>query len=198
MKSFKRVKIQIFRLFVRDSGRRRLRPRVRRCLGLRNRVRLVPRNHRPPAWPPSPLVVSYDTQMSLYTLLAIRRILPWLDGADLAADATLQQRVRVAFADKYLDFFQDPDNNRAPGQTVMRALLDYSRSPKTTGVEGSLLNDNKGCGTIMCAPWLSLLNLTEPIIAWRRPCNPKTTHDHPAATLSAATAAIIYAPAAAL
>lgn len=142
--------------------------------------------------PPSPLQITDDTQMSLYNARALREILR--DESELGSllvDNEQQIRVRRIFARFHLDYEIDPDNNRAPGNTVMSALYSYRRSAQLTGLEGSLPNDSKGCGTIMRSPWFGLLPLDRRIVAVLAILQSETTHGHPQAALSAAIAALI-------
>jgi len=142
--------------------------------------------------PPRRLQITDDTQMSLYNARALRQILQEEDNLDfLLVDEEQQVRIRKIFADFHLDYEIDPDNNRAPGRTVMSALYNYRRSDQLTGLEGSSSNDSKGCGTIMRSPWFGLLPLDRRIIAALAVLQSETTHGHPQAALSAAVAALM-------
>jgi len=142
--------------------------------------------------PPRLLKVTDDTQMSLYNLRAVRRIFAeGIDLTDLLDDRELQNRVRRIFADEHLEFGIDPDNNRAPGNTVMGALRAYRYSERATGLEGSSLNESKGCGTVMRAPWLGLLPLDRSTVIALAILQSQTTHGHSVATLSSAVTALV-------
>lgn len=140
----------------------------------------------PPAVPQE-LKVTDDTQMSLYTLEAIKTLRSrGVTFEGLATDAGLQNAVRRAFADAYLEFAHDPDNNRAPGRTVMTALAAYEESmDKITGDEGAD-NSSLGCGTIMRTPWLGLLPYTRPTLMSLAVLQAQTTHGHPKGWASSA------------
>jgi len=142
--------------------------------------------------PPRLLKVTDDTQMSLYNLRAMRRILAeGIDLGNILQDRELQSRVRRIFADEHLEFAVDPDNNRAPGNTVMGALRAYRSSERITGLEGSSLNESKGCGTVMRAPWLGLLPLERSTVIALAILQSQTTHGHSVATLSSAVTALL-------
>lgn len=144
--------------------------------------------------PPRPLVVSDDTQMSLYTLEAMMQ-LRGEDLSDLPDDPQLQARVRDAFAAQYLRFYDDPDNDRAPGHTCMTALGNLNGDPTVTPVAG---NDSKGCGTIMRAPWLGLLPYPAPVLASLSVLQSQVTHGHPLSWVSAAACTLLVRELAAL
>ncbi|GAB3847779.1 ADP-ribosylglycohydrolase family protein [Nesterenkonia populi] len=129
---------------------------------------------------PQELKVTDDTQMGLCTLEAIRTLRRrgiTLEG--LSTDAGLQNTVRRAFADAYLEFAHDPDNDRAPGETVMTALAGYEAAmDKITGDEGAD-NSSLGSGTIMRTPWLGLLPYTRSTLMSLAVLQSQTTHGHP-------------------
>lgn len=144
--------------------------------------------------PPRPLVVSDDTQMSLYTLEAISQ-LRGEDLSDLPSDRELQARVRDAFATQYLRFYDDPDNDRATGNTCMIALGSLDGNATATPVAR---NDSKGCGTIMRAPWLGLLPYPVPVLASLSVLQSQVTHGHPLSWVSAAACTLLVRELAAL
>lgn len=142
--------------------------------------------------PPVPrqLVVTDDTQMGLYTMQAVMDS-NVRDMEQVLVDPTVRDRVRLEFAYKHLDFYYDPDNNRAPGITCMTSLKTFATSPvKITGMEGNL-NDSKGCGTIMRAPWLGLLPYSRETIAVLAVLQSQTTHGNPVSWVAAAVAAVL-------
>lgn len=142
--------------------------------------------------PPKILRITDDTQMSLYNLRAIQRILESeTDLSNLANSVAQQDRIKKIFAEEHLHFSEDPDNNRAPGNTVMGALAIYGKSVRITGREGSSVNSSKGCGTVMRSPWIGLLDLPRETIILLAILQSETTHGHPNATISAAIAALI-------
>lgn len=134
-----------------------------------------------PVPPPRNLIVSDDTQMSIYTMKAIAAMTnngTVLDELDFN-DVTIQNNVRSSFARAYLMFYFDKDNNRAPGNTCMSALEKYHYSKQLTGREGSLGNDSLGCGTIMRTGWLGFLPYDRSTLANLAVLHSQVTHDDP-------------------
>jgi ADP-ribosylglycohydrolase len=151
---------------------------------------------------PSPLVVTDDTQMSLYNMKAIGDItetfkdrtdgdvLKAVDGAAVRR----QKDVLRIFAHRHIEYHLDPNNNRAPGIAVSESLdkLHHLATFKEiTGREGSEGNNSKGCGTIMRAPWIGALNISNESVVNLALLQSQTTHDHPVAWLSAGVAALL-------
>ena len=128
--------------------------------------------------------------MSLYNTWALQRILKLENLDDLLENGAKQGEVRRIFAEQHLRFEVDPDNGRAPGMTVMTALHHYRRSSQLTGLEGSELNNSKGCGTVMRAPWLGFLDQPRETVAMLSVLQSETTHGHPQAALCSAIAAL--------
>lgn len=148
---------------------------------------------------PKVLKVSDDTQMSLYTMSALKTLLDEgidlrQDYFDLAADAGLQNYVRRLFAEEYVSWARDPDNNRAPGMTCLRAVSEYENIKDldgiTTGAEGAA-NASLGCGTIMRAPWIGLLPYDEKTVATLAILQAQTTHGDPVGWIVSAIAALL-------
>lgn len=141
---------------------------------------------------PKRLVITDDTQMSLYNTEALKRLSTYKAGylSDLATNSDKQDNVRKIFAEEHLKFQVDRDNNRAPGLTVMRALQDYRESVQVTGLEGSSLNNSRGCGTVMRAPWIGLFNETRENIALLAILQSETTHGDGQAAICSAIAAL--------
>ena len=139
--------------------------------------------------PPNPLVVSDDTQMGIYTLQAI-----FDTDADLSRvheNVDDQNIMRKDFADQYVKFYYDEDNNRAPGMTCMSAIREYIESPvKETGLEG-LSNMSLGCGTIMRTPWIGLLPLERRTMVALSVLHSQTTHGDPAGWIASAIATLM-------
>ncbi|NTY62063.1 ADP-ribosylglycohydrolase family protein [Mycolicibacterium sphagni] len=104
---------------------------------------------------PQRLVITDDTQMTLALARAI-------DTAGTADDEAL----RTAIVDEFVGWRSDPDNNRAPGNTCLRATAALAAgSPWTAAtVVGS-----DGCGTVMrTSPAAFLPNhLWRPVAAWQ-------------------------------
>lgn len=122
--------------------------------------------------PPAQFVISDDTQMTLYLAKA-------LNGPAIGR----QRRILDAF----VDWYDDPDNNRAPGTTCLsscRALAIGMNWPQATNV---LTGD--GCGAVMrVAPAAFLPERTwQGIAAWQA----AATHGHPVAIASALVAASV-------
>lgn len=147
---------------------------------------------------PEVLKISDDTQMSLYTLKAIENLSREDDFFNnsgfvkaLLSDQDTQNRVRKEFAEQYLVFAADADNNRSPGGTVMRALAEYETSEKVTGMEGSESNYSLGCGTVMRAPWIGLLPYPREVIMALSILQAQTTHGDPAGWLISAMCSLL-------
>lgn len=140
---------------------------------------------------PEELVITDDTQMSIYNVLAMNEILHKnINLTRLGNDVTVQNQVRKIFANHHGDFFLDPDNNRAPGVTCMTSLEQYLRAtPKVTGREGNT-NYSNGCGTVMRAPWLGLYDLPRETIILLAVLQAQTTHGDPSGWVSSAIAAL--------
>lgn len=137
-----------------------------------------------------PLIVSDDTQMSLYNIRAMTDIANVIDVAKLD-DINVQNITRKIFAKEHLNFANNNDNDRAPGITCMDALYTYAtlRHPKQ-GNEGAN-NNSKGCGTIMRSGWLGLFPLKRETIWMLAILQSQTTHGNPTAWISAAIHAVL-------
>jgi len=152
---------------------------------------------------PQYAVVTDDTQMSLYAMYAImfeaENDLAALQGLQLSE--TKRAKIRTYFADSFLEFAHDPDNDRAPGLTCMNALRSYEHQKRRTvkekmdGSEG-VSPDSKGCGANMRVGWFGLLPLAEEDIINLAIIQSETTHGHPLAlsssVLTALTVKAIY------
>lgn len=154
-----------------------------------------------PKEPKGLLTISDDTQMSLYLMEAVTRIgrdqIHLLEG--LQHHESRRNDARRVIADSFLAYAQDPDNNRAPGMTVMNSLYEYRLIKESLGrddIDSSALwgsegakNNSKGCGANMRAPWLGLLELHEEDIINLAIIQAEVTHSHPLALASAAMTA---------
>lgn len=143
---------------------------------------------------PELLKVSDDTQMAIYTMNATLAIVRDLQKSDsnILEDKNIQDYARLVYVEEHLKFAHDPDNNRAPGMTCMSALSVLENGTPITGLEGSETNDSKGCGTIMRAPWIGLVNeLTEEEIFALAVIQSQTTHGNPISWLVSGVAAVI-------
>jgi ADP-ribosylglycohydrolase len=129
---------------------------------------------------PDSLIITDDTQMGLYSMWAAFKILETTSLKNIETNVEKQNYVRRMFAEQYVRFYGDIDNDRAPGMTCMGALKKYINNPNViTGREGALGNRSKGCGTIMRTPWLGLLPVTREEAAMLALLQSQTTHDHP-------------------
>ncbi len=130
--------------------------------------------------------------MGLCTLDAIRTLRRrgfTLEG--LSTDAGMQNTVRRAFADAYLEFAHDPDNDRGTGATEMAALAGYEAAmDKITGDEGAD-NSSLGSGAVTRAPWLGLLPYTRPTLMSLAVLQAQTTHGHPRGWAAAAVTTLL-------
>lgn len=146
--------------------------------------------------PPEVLKVSDDTQMGLYTMEAIKTIFGLVEDGEvdldlIGHDPGTTDFVRRIFADHYVKFSFDEDNNRAPGNTVMGALSEYIQSARVTGLEGAESNDSLGCGTIMRTPWIGLLPIRREDMVNFSILQSQTTHGHPGAWISSAVLTLL-------
>lgn len=147
---------------------------------------------------PNPALVTDDTQMSLYAIFAIMHEVSMNSEAltGLHYDEAKRNAARVLFADSFVEFAEDPDNNRAPGTTCMNALRSYQQFKRLsndgeamTGMEG-VIADSKGCGANMRSGWLGLLPLEEDDIINLAILQSETTHGHPLALASSVLTAL--------
>lgn len=147
---------------------------------------------------PDPALVTDDTQMSLYSVGAIMYEASMNPEAlkGLHYNEKKRNAVRVLFADSFVEFAEDPDNNRAPGTTCMSALKSYKQwkqlstnESEMTGMEG-VVADSKGCGANMRSGWLGLLPLEETDIINLAIIQSETTHGHPLALASSVLTAL--------
>jgi ADP-ribosylglycohydrolase len=141
---------------------------------------------------PKRLVVSDDTQMSIYNIYAIQQALMGYDLTQVMTDEYVRNSVRVIFANAHVMFYNDPDNTRAPGMTCMTALENYMKAPfHITGSEGGDTNQSKGCGANMRATWIGLLPYDRATIASLAIIQAETTHGGDDAGISAAITALM-------
>lgn len=135
--------------------------------------------------PPRLLVISDDTQMHLRTMEAVFEhydILASLDTDKILATGELQDEDTLffqntypgyqMFGDKYLEFFVDPLNVRAPGSTCMSALELFQNGYYHN-------NYSLGCGTVMRAPWLGALTYDRRKVAALSSIQADVTHGDP-------------------
>lgn len=131
---------------------------------------------------PQHLIVSDDTQMTLYLAQALdNKSDPMFDGDDICGD----------IIDRFIAWYHDPANTRAPGNTCLRAIeaLDAGHPWQSATVKSS-----DGCGANMRvapAAWMPE-HLWLPVAALQA----AVTHGSPAAVAAAVlTAQVIRAAA---
>lgn len=130
----------------------------------------------PVAAPAGTWKVSDDTQMAI----AVNDALADLTSTDFDPDVLDPDVLADAFIDRYLDWYHDPDNTRAPGSTCMGSLRQVGAGNAWHSAQGAFVS--RGCGAVMrVAPtafaddehWAGLAVLQAVI-----------THKHPTAALS--------------
>lgn len=153
-------------------------------------------------YPPERLIISDDTQMSLYNAQAMKNILDHLHLSCLSDDEEMQDLARKYFMNFHIAWLFDSRNDRAPGGTCITALTKFVYSSSfipsykipngLTGLEGlEMKKKSKGCGTIMRAPWLGLYGLDRETVALLSMIQSQTTHAHPSAWVSAAVLSVM-------
>ena len=142
------------------------------------------------------LIVSDDTQMTLFTLEA-------LNDTDLSDLDTCLERIRLAYLDWRATQKKVAPDWRPTGQIYHDHVLWENRAPGNTclwalgsGGHGTLkekINDSKGCGGVMRVAPIGLVKEYSPAQAFELAARAAaTTHGHPSGYLSAgALAAII-------
>jgi ADP-ribosylglycohydrolase len=120
---------------------------------------------------PEPALVTDDTQM---TLAVAGALLDALAEPPLRA-ATLEPRLR----DRYVVWLRDPENNRAPGTTCLRACERLEAGVRWAG---ATVAGSKGCGANMrVAPVGLVPGLTDGERAGAAQLQAAMTHGHPTA-----------------
>lgn len=145
----------------------------------------------------SRMLVSDDTQMSLYLLRGFR-------NAYNAQDSFEKQYYEIieSISMFFIDWFHDPENYRAPGIACMNALdilykevsslsymkkkiIQHRKSVDDFLVGGEHNSNSKGSGTVMRSPWIGILHAhgIVPDESLERFCNLQAsiTHQHPTA-----------------
>lgn len=104
---------------------------------------------------PQQLVITDDTQMTLALARAI----------DTAGPAN-PDNMRAAIIAEFIAWRSDPDNNRAPGNTCMRATAALATG--TPWTKATVVNSD-GCGTVMRTSAAAFLptHLWRPVAAWQ-------------------------------
>lgn len=141
---------------------------------------------------PERAVVTDDTQMSIYAMRAIfSNKKHYFTKFYKNPSQENANNVRKAFMDEFINFGDDPDNNRAPGLTCMGAIKRAKNHYKEMEDGQEFTNWNsKGCGANMRNPWFGLLNLSREQIAYLSVLQSETTHSHPLALASAIVTAL--------
>ncbi len=150
---------------------------------------------------PERAMISDDTQMSLYLLKGIKDLV--LQGetfgiTQITGDENVDNKqiftdekpIRVAIANRFLEWFYDPLNNRAPGAACLKGMEGYAGSTRQNGLEGTIW-EAMGCGANMRVGWLGLLNLTENEVARLAQIQAEITHGHGKAGASAVITALV-------
>ena len=145
-----------------------------------------------PEFPNKTAFITDDTQMGLTAMKAV------LDNWDIISNITLNasneedfsRHMRIMFGYEFIDWQNDPRNNRAPGNACMTALYQLSSTTIRTGLEGTQYN-SKGCGANMRNPWFGLLPLPEDKIIRLSILQAEVTHGHPLALSSAVLTALV-------
>lgn len=132
------------------------------------------------------LLVSDDTQMSLYLLNGFARVYD-----SRVPYAEQEKDIIVSIANQFLLWLYDPENCRAPGNACIGSMRELERkivgsANWNNAFDGGAINKNsKGSGTVMRSPWLGLLNACGMIPAENLEslCNLQSalTHQHPTA-----------------
>lgn len=129
--------------------------------------------------PPTDALYTDDTQMTLALTEGL------LDAGLYTALDLQMQRV----ADRFIEWANSPENNRAPGTTCMRSIrrLEQGHSWNTAGDANS-----KGCGTAMRVATLGYLyQHDEERLRQIAIESSRITHSHPAALAAAVAAAYL-------
>ncbi|MFJ9120371.1 ADP-ribosylglycohydrolase family protein [Streptomyces sp. NPDC102394] len=121
---------------------------------------------------PKPAIVTDDTQMTL----ALGRALRTAMDRGVLAPKLLERPLR----EEFVDWYRSPENNRAPGNTCLRAcelLTDDNRAWQDASQIGS-----KGCGANMRVAPIGLVpNLSDEQRAGAAQLQSALTHGHPTA-----------------
>ena len=97
-----------------------------------------------------PMTITDDTQMALAVL----------HGIDDAM--TTDHRYIDHISERFIEWLYDKDNNRGPGRTcltALRSLDEARRNGKDRTPWVGTVEDSKGCGANMRAPWIGLLSI---------------------------------------
>lgn len=141
---------------------------------------------------PKLLRVSDDTQMSISVVRGFTDTYTEVgeELVNIEKDEAMQSLFARNVAEHFIQFYHDPDNNRAPGNTCMGAIKRYMKSAKESGLEGSF-TDSKGCGANMRSGWLGLLPYAEEDLITMSILQAKVTHGHPDALIASALTTLL-------
>ena len=115
--------------------------------------------------------VTDDTQMMLAVGLAMMDV-----GGELEP-ASFAERIRLRF----LQWYVDPENNRAPGNTCLRACDGLGRMEDASVWQDATVLGSKGCGANMRVQPLGLMadGVADDVIAGASQLQAAMTHGHP-------------------
>ncbi|MGA4847990.1 ADP-ribosylglycohydrolase family protein [Streptomyces sp. G5(2025)] len=120
---------------------------------------------------PEPAYITDDTQMTL----ALSRALRTATGRGVLGPKRLERPLR----EEFVDWYQSPENNRAPGNTCMKAC--YLLKTGKPWEEASQVH-SKGCGANMRVAPLGLLpGIDDDVRAGAAQLQSALTHGHPTA-----------------
>ncbi|KRQ18043.1 ADP-ribosylglycohydrolase [Mycobacteroides sp. H001] len=149
--------------------------------------------------PGQPLLITDDTQMTLFTAEALIRArrAPDSEPAEIAHRAYLRWlhtqggQVPAEVLDGWLVTVPGLHSLRAPGKTCLSALESTSSPVRERGSRIHLLNNSKGCGAVMRAAPVGLAE-PDPVRAFELAADlGALTHSHPSGYLSAGAFAVI-------
>ncbi|TNY37148.1 ADP-ribosylglycohydrolase family protein [Thermomonospora catenispora] len=122
-----------------------------------------------PGPPDAPALVTDDTQM---TIAVAEGLLDALERPPLTPERVLPHWRR-----RFIDWLHDPRNDRAPGNTCLRACRDLDRGVPWVR---ATVHDSKGCGAVMrVAPVGLVRGLTDEQRAGAAQLQAALTHGHP-------------------
>lgn len=152
--------------------------------------------------PPTPLIITDDTQLSLHNIKTLTEILPFihqeLESPLALYNTELHSYIRIKFLEQYTKFLFSPYNNRAPGVSCVKSITKHHHNiiknkKNLTGLEGAKNNNSKGNGSIMRSGWLGVLPYNDEIIIMMSILQSETTHEHPMASACSAIQSLLTA-----
>jgi ADP-ribosylglycohydrolase len=124
--------------------------------------------------------VTDDTQMMLAVGWAMKDLGGELEPGPFA------ERLRVRF----VQWYHDPDNNRAPGNTCLRACDGLEALEDGQAWQDASVLGSKGCGANMRVQPLAFLDAEEEVIAGASQLQAAMTHGHPTGLAAAELTAL--------